>query len=809
MPSKRSRFRMFFSIFMGSVITLGMLFGMAAAGGNVQAATTMLMNEDWNAVTAWDAVGVAEINPAGQLHLKGTGDIGNVTRTDVSVPGTYTFETRIAISDFSASGVSCAFKVHDGVTRLMLRIESDGIYAFDSSGEWVKKKTITIDTNWHDYKAEVSNGYAQVYMDGTLQFSYLMHANATADTIALWSNGTSSDYAEYRVDYTKLYVDDTLGLTDHSNYRVFQRGLGANKNASISVSGTYTGTGVASVQARVLSKDTLTEVVEWTTIASSPTGGSYSGTLSVPQGGWYNLQVRTRDASNQVISTRNGKNKWGVGIVILTIGQSNMVGYGLTPYTTADDLVANFNKDGEWEHLVDPYSAGGPTNGISYSASNGGSMTPSIGNELVAAYNVPVAFIPTAKGGTALNGTGNNHWVVRNESNHADPSNLYGNSVARARAAGGVELIIMNQGEADATQLYSEATYMSAFTTLISHYREDLYSTIPIFTGQLGTRENTSATPTDASTSGIRSAQRNLDNGTNIFMAATQMDIPRRVANVHYTTPGYETIGIRVANAIKYYFGDSSYYRGPEIISAEFANLEKDEVNVKISHRGGTDFTPASGGITGFKVFNNGTEVTVNTAFRLNSDTIRLRLASPMTGTGTLRYLYGKNPDVSGMVKDNTSLHLPLENTTTAIPIAVNITKYEAENLLPAAASSGDTAEEKALSSASNGAGLEFKANAAGDYVTLNVNVAQAGTYKVKIQYRQVIATPISQLSINGVIQGQPIDLYSPTATFTEFDLGNVTISSAGNQQFKFQTTGQGAGTGWWFVIDYIWLRKL
>ena len=71
-------------------------------------------------------------------------------------------------------------------------------------------------------------------------------------------------------------------------------------------------------------------------------------------------------------------------------------------------------------------------------------MVPAIGNKLVETYQIPVGFIPAAKGGVSLMAEYNG-WLKRNEGNPADRSNLYGNSLYRARAAGGIEFIIMEK----------------------------------------------------------------------------------------------------------------------------------------------------------------------------------------------------------------------------------------------------------------------------------------------------------------------------------------------------------------------------
>ncbi len=460
-----------------------------------------------------------------------------------------------------------------------------------------------------------------------------------------------------------------FAVNDFPNYRVFQRDIGGTSK-NVTLSGTYTNLTWSRVEARLLGHGTNTPVANWATIDSTPGGGTFSGSLSVPQGGWYNIEVRALDEAGSVIGAGRGTNKWGVGLNILCIGQSNLTGTGPPPYTVAaSDLAVNYSNAGRWEHLVDPYDDESPVGAVDNDNDEppGGSMIPGLANSLIQTFNFPVAFVPAPKGGSPLIPSGNFGWAYRNPSNPYDPTTLYGQSITKAQTVGGVELIVMNQGEADFRNNRTEAEYETYFNIMISNYRQDLRPDIPIFICQLGTIGAPEGT--DDGLVGIRKAQGDLDNGTTVFMGATEMDQPRH-DGWHYNTPGLTVIGGRLANAVKYYFGHSSYYRGPAIQSASFSDGNRDQVTVTMVHRGGTDLTPAAG-ITGFEVFDNGLSVAIQSAVRQAANAVRLTLAAPIASghTATLRYLYGKLPDVSGLVKDNSPLALPLENTPGSITI--------------------------------------------------------------------------------------------------------------------------------------------
>lgn len=474
----------------------------------------------------------------------------------------------------------------------------------------------------------------------------------------------------------KAEEDSTITLKSPASYQVIQRDPDT-KQAVVSLNGT-TQQAAATLEAKVVKASGGETVVDWTTLARDlASGGSWSGKLTVPQGGWYRLEIRTLDAAGKVVDTLNSTNKWGVGINILCIGQSNMVGQAPEkPRTVANDLVANYTRSGSWTHLVDPYDGAG------------GSMTPALGNALVEALGIPVGFVPAADSGSGLHApnpytkpphAATRYWMYYTTAE--DTSTLYGKAVTRAKAAGGVELAVWNQGETDGAISVPKETYESDMKTLLSRLRKDLGNeALPLFLCQIGTHNPNIST--DDAYSAVRSAQRDLDDGKNFYLAATEMEFARK-DTAHYRKDGMDTIGRRVANSILYSLGESKYYRGPSISRASWVDDEHTAIDVTISHRGGSDITPASD-IVGFIVLDGEKKAEITSAVRRNATTIRLTLAVAVEGEAKVRYLYGLNPfveeydtttTVSDMpqnveiVKDNTPLALPLENTTEDIVV--------------------------------------------------------------------------------------------------------------------------------------------
>jgi hypothetical protein len=349
-----------------------------------------------------------------------------------------------------------------------------------------------------------------------------------------------------------------------------------------------------------------------------------------------------------------------------------MVGNGNAQTFTqvTSDLSALYGNDNRWKHLADPYDGGSAPGEVDYDSWIGASLVPSLANALAATFvGVPIGFVTGARGSSPLHGSDDIAWVKRTAESHADTTNLYGNSLSNARAAGGVELVVMHQGETDATNETSKEQYEADLQTLLAHYREDLYATVPLFICQIGRSTTTLAEKnrSDENLQPIRSAQHDSDDGANVLLAAVAIDLPLDPSAAdHYTKAGHDLLGPRIANAIGYYFGKSSYYRGPTLTSATYATSAHDVIDVHVQHRGGTDISP-SNGINGFQVRDDGSPVSLGATTRKNATTISIALQAPISGVGSVRYLYGKlaTNTLSGAVHDDSDLELPLEPTAT------------------------------------------------------------------------------------------------------------------------------------------------
>ena len=452
----------------------------------------------------------------------------------------------------------------------------------------------------------------------------------------------------------------SIRLTAPAERQVIQRNLDT-KAADVTITGEVKN--AAKVLVRVMDGETVQ--VDWT--EATVDAGVFTKTLNLPQGGWYTVEAKGVDADGaELVSAK--VERFGIGMNILCIGQSNMVGMDQNgTATVADDRVSNFMNE-TWSHLVDPYARGDASPALKNQTA-GNSMIPTLANALVSAYNIPVGVIPAALGGANLN-----TWLIRDEDNLYDRTKLYGNSLYRVRAAGGIELIIMNQGENNVSTNTKQEDYLNGMKRLLANYRKDLKnSSLPLFYCQLGPAKpnmvgaNTWDDSKNDVMDGIRAAQLLANDPENgLILAAMEMDLERKDDNLHYTTDSQKAIGARVANAIQWYYDQAAdkadYYMGPCITDAQFADASNKVLDVTIKHTSGTDFTPSEN-ITGFVVRDGSEDVAIVSAVRKDAATIRLTLTKEVSANVQLRYCKGLLPDISGIVKDNSAMQLPLNIT--------------------------------------------------------------------------------------------------------------------------------------------------
>lgn len=433
----------------------------------------------------------------------------------------------------------------------------------------------------------------------------------------------------------------TFTLTDVAGGRLFQR-TKALTTGPVSAAGTYTGGAPSAVELQVRKVSDNSIVKAWTTATATIGGGAWSASITgVAQGGSYYVEARP---SNATAIAKTGSNPFFVGIMVLMYGQSNMLGI-------------SSQSDGS------PPAAAAQTS--YYSASNSGTLNTGtwatvpaangvreLLNGINSATGVPVAAMNAAVSGVAIGAL-----------MQSAGTNYFETMAGWLADVGDVEMIVWHQGEGDAagtgatipSYVSNQSTLHSQLIALTGRTKAQM----PYVLAGLG---NSTSSGTDANWDAMQRAL--LDCATtnaSTYYSHSNMDVVRLPADVfHYDGASQGRAGKRYAQSIATVLGVSSGFPRSSIVSA--ATVDATHTDVTLAHSMGTDFTPTSGA-TGFDLSgdNGGTWAAATAADRQSATVLRLTHASLATNSQRLlRYQYGKSPDVSNPLKNNSALTPPI-----------------------------------------------------------------------------------------------------------------------------------------------------
>lgn len=477
------------------------------------------------------------------------------------------------------------------------------------------------------------------HVDGVLQLSY---TDSTASRLVtpgragLYFGGATGATTGVHIDAISGADSSsgaaTITLTAPVDGTIRQRSGSAG---SIAVAGSYTAA-PASIEGRLVLDGTSTAVsgFDWATVVGAPAGGVFAFSFAnVPQGGWYNVQLRDPAAPGTVFTS----GKVGVGVLIAILGQSNAYNWfriGAGSQSPDGRLRANGDV-GTW---VTPAAA-----------SCDGAIA--FGNALVATLGVPVGLLDLATDGSGLHAGTFSAWLPTSGSAYAKYS------TGLTAVGGKCEAIVWVQGETDGQAGVSQANYYADLGTLFAAFRAAQgQASLPVVLATLG-RIPLAGYGTDATLDAIRAAQVQKCGDANIYRVDRE-DVPTGADDIHHTAAGFVTLGRRCALAVQAAIGVVAHYRGPRIGAASWSGGYA--VDVGLIHDSGNDVVPASGA-SGFRVLDGATPIGVANAARVSGSILRLTLATVPVNPPTVQYLWGKVPDVSAVVRDNSSLGLPLE----------------------------------------------------------------------------------------------------------------------------------------------------
>jgi lysophospholipase L1-like esterase len=204
----------------------------------------------------------------------------------------------------------------------------------------------------------------------------------------------------------------------------------------------------ATALVRVVPVTRIEEVPPWKRVelVAGDEAGLLVGTLRVPAGGWYRLELRVTPPDGDVLEA--GLEPFGVGEVFLVAGQSYATNTNDERLVVADarDRVAALDvAAGAWRIADDPQPVP--------DSSDGGSIWPAVGDALVGKLDVPVGFVNVAWGGTS-----SAQWQPGTP--------LHERLVAAGRDVGRFRAVLWQQGESDVIAHTSTDDYVAALARI-------------------------------------------------------------------------------------------------------------------------------------------------------------------------------------------------------------------------------------------------------------------------------------------------------------------------------------------------------
>ncbi|MDX9731353.1 MAG: sialate O-acetylesterase [Bdellovibrionales bacterium] len=249
-----------------------------------------------------------------------------------------------------------------------------------------------------------------------------------------------------------------------------------------------------------------------------------------------------------------------VGEVFIAAGQSNSATHGESPQISAFSMNRMVNPVNlQWARLVDPMPIA--TNGNLIDGTNpGGSPWPAFADAMSSALGVPVGVVSVGYGGTSLAQWQKGAPAVENTS-------LYPRLILAANALNGCSFraVLWHQGETDALDMTSTATYVARMNALTQSFKSDTgcmqkwviaqAAWLPVPTFNLGGYPNFNATHI----ANVAAAQRSLWTNSN-YAEGPNTDAwtaypADRYDQIHFSNAGLTRHGQAWAGKVRAAFG--------------------------------------------------------------------------------------------------------------------------------------------------------------------------------------------------------------------------------------------------------------
>ena len=300
-----------------------------------------------------------------------------------------------------------------------------------------------------------------------------------------------------------------LTITEPVNGFVYQRNK-LRRYEAVPLSGTWSGTAPTRVQYRMNSGGG--SLTSWLEVANPIIG---SGTISFKTGvvdqrkQWYQIDIRTLDASGSVIDTQLGANDWGVGVRVWLGGQSNIQLWSgsSNPTIATLDYQPLLARTNDGSRAV--YSAG-----LAWSTANVGPGEKKLSDDLSDELGCVVGIYNGSLDSAALSKSHDLFLATTRWHQPHTPLVAPGSSLVAAMLllaeTGGVEFGVWNIGETEASQLtrsgshFMPAEHEAGLKRLFSMLRALAGKHFPVFVFPLGSANALGSSASDISHSSMR-----------------------------------------------------------------------------------------------------------------------------------------------------------------------------------------------------------------------------------------------------------------------------------------------------------------
>lgn len=521
--------------------------------------------------------------------------------------------------------------------------------------------------------------------------SYIIQTTATA-TNPTWTKASSGDSVARSFSFLPATQIPGISLDNFADGRVFNRVFNPLTNTyqcPIAVSGKYVDEAPASVEMRITDAATSQVVTTWLPVEGLvASGGVWTGTITVDEGGWYARQARSKDGSGHVLANSITTDaKFGVGINVAMLGQSIMqrrfVAYD-TPEQPND--------------LTRMYYQGGWT--VNY-----GDGAIAFANDLAETTGLPIGLINYAVPGSGLvfDG-GSGYWDSDEDGEPLDSGGPLELFLDALDEVGDLEVVLWDQGQCDTLNpSFDGSDYAEAL--------DRLYSVIQTATGRtpetlkfgltvMGPLNDPDSNSTAAVCSTLRQTQMEKGDTTpGMFISSCAIDLPLNDNFAHLFGTGYVSLGHRDAQSVLFQMGLADYPAGGGQAHNAWRRPGSAEINIPIERLSGASVYNNDTLLTGWEVSNNdfSTTLTISSTEIVGRNVV-LTLSAVPTGTVKVRYGYGKvptmtNPLYSSNTPQGDSRRVPLlprAAMTVESRSALEATNLAAKGTLPISGSNLD-----------------------------------------------------------------------------------------------------------------------